>query len=139
MDLELAAMQIVGNAGESRSLCFEALSLAKKGEFEEAEKKLREAREVFLKAHEVQTELITEEVEGNVPKIGLLTDNKYTPQNIAKILLEQNLTNFEIIVGENLSYDNEIIRKYKVEQLAFEEKKFDINVVVIREGKTCTI
>lgn len=72
-------------------------------------------------------------------KIGLLTDNKYTPQNIAKILLEQNLTNFEIIVGENLSYDNEIIRKYKVEQLAFEEKKFDINVVVIREGKTCTI
>ena len=72
MDLELAAMQIVGNAGESRSLCFEALSLAKKGEFEEAEKKLREAREVFLKAHEVQTELITEEVEGNVPKIGLL-------------------------------------------------------------------
>ena len=42
MDLELAAMQIVGNAGESRSLCFEALSLAKKGEFEEAEKKLEE-------------------------------------------------------------------------------------------------
>lgn len=72
MDLELAAMQIVGNAGESRSLCFEALSLAKKGEFEEAEKKLREAKEVFLKAHEVQTELITEEVEGKAPKIGLL-------------------------------------------------------------------
>ena len=72
-------------------------------------------------------------------KIGLLTDNKYTPQNIAKILLEKNLTNFEIIVVENLSYDNEIIRKYKVEQLAFEEKKFDINVVVIREVRTCTI
>ena len=76
---------------------------------------------------------------GTYKKIGLLTDNKYTPQNIAKILLEKNLTNFEIIVGENLSYDNEIIRKYKVEDLTFEEKKFDINVVVIREVRTCTI
>lgn len=72
-------------------------------------------------------------------KIGLLTDNKYTPQNIAKILLEKKLINFEIIVGENLSYANEIIRKYEVEELAYEEKKFDINVVVIREVKTCAI
>ena len=46
---------------------------------------------------------------------------------------EKNLTNFEIIVGENLSYDNEIIRKYRVEELAYEEKKFEINVVVIKE------
>ena len=71
--------------------------------------------------------------------MGLLTDNKYTPQNIAKILLEKKLIHFEIIVGENLSYDNEIIRKYEVEELAYEEKKFDINVVVIREVKICAI
>ena len=76
---------------------------------------------------------------GTYKKIGLLTDNKYTPQNIAKILLEKNLSNFEIIVGENLSYENEVISKYEVEELVYEERIFDINVVVIREVRTCTI
>ena len=88
MDLELAAMQIVGNAGESRSLCFEALSLAKKGEFEEAEKKLREAREVFLKAHEVQTELITEEVEGVILNEKIISEIKSFEKNMFILKLE---------------------------------------------------
>ena len=33
MDLEMAAMQLVGSAGESKSLCFEALRAAKEGDF----------------------------------------------------------------------------------------------------------
>ncbi|MBP6468303.1 MAG: PTS lactose/cellobiose transporter subunit IIA, partial [Fusobacteriaceae bacterium] len=53
MDLEMAAMQIVGSAGESKSLCFEALAAAKKGDFDGADAKIAEARKVFLQAHEV--------------------------------------------------------------------------------------
>ena len=46
MDLEMVAMELVGNAGESRrSLSFEALSLAREGKFDEAEEKLKEAKQ----------------------------------------------------------------------------------------------
>ena len=38
MDIEAIAMAIVGNAGESRALSYEALRAAKKGEFENAKK-----------------------------------------------------------------------------------------------------
>ena len=67
MDLEMAAMQIVGSAGESKSLCFEALAAAKKGDFDGAE-----ARKLFLQAHEVQTELICAEADGEDVKMGVL-------------------------------------------------------------------
>lgn len=66
-------------------------------------------------------------------KIGLLTDSKYTPQRIAEIIFQNSLENVEITVGENLSYDNESIRTYEVEELMKEKKKFGINVVVIRK------
>lgn len=72
MDLEIAAMTIVGSAGESKSLCFEALAAAKKGNFEEADSKIKEAKEVFLKAHEVQTELICAEASGEEVNMGIL-------------------------------------------------------------------
>ena len=72
MDLEMAAMQIVGSAGESKSLCFEALSAAKKGDFDTADAKIAEAKKVFLQAHEVQTELICAEADGEDVKMGVL-------------------------------------------------------------------
>lgn len=72
MDLETAAMELVGNAGESRSLSFEALSLAKEGNFQEAEEKLNEAKKSMLKAHEIQTQLICKEADGEDFKIGLI-------------------------------------------------------------------
>ena len=71
-DLEKAAMELVGNSGESRSLSFEALYLAKEGKIEEANEKIKEAKEKMLKAHSVQTELICKEADGEDFKIGLL-------------------------------------------------------------------
>ena len=72
MDLEEIAMTIVGNSGEARSLAYEALSEAKNGNFEAAEELLKEAREKSLKAHEMQTELICNEADGNKVEINLL-------------------------------------------------------------------
>lgn len=72
MDLEMAAMSLVGNAGESRSLTFEALRAAKNGDFELAEKKLAESKEASLKAHGIQTELICAEADGDAVELGLL-------------------------------------------------------------------
>lgn len=72
MDMEMAAMQLVGSAGESKSLCFEALAAAKKGDFEGAAAKINEAKQVFLQAHAVQTELICKEADGEEVKMGVL-------------------------------------------------------------------
>lgn len=72
MDIEAVAMAIVGNAGESRALSYEALRAAKKGEFENANKLLDEAKERMYVAHSVQTELICNEADGKGIEINLL-------------------------------------------------------------------
>ena len=66
-------------------------------------------------------------------KMGLLTDFKEnTPQNIAKTLVENELGETIIYVGENLSYENEKISKYKASELMNIEEKFGMNVVVLK-------
>lgn len=72
MDIENIAMELVGNSGESRSLSFEALYLAKEGKMLEAEEKIKEAKEKMLQAHGMQTELICKEADGENFQIGLL-------------------------------------------------------------------
>ena len=72
MNIEEIAMELVGNAGESRSLAFEALNAAKKGDYEEAGKKLQESKEKMLRAHHIQTELICREADGEKVELGLI-------------------------------------------------------------------
>lgn len=72
MDLETIAMTLVGNAGEGRSLAFEALNEAKKGNFEKAEQLLKESQKRTLAAHEIQTQLIYNEADGNKTEMNLL-------------------------------------------------------------------
>ncbi|MGL5285326.1 PTS system, cellobiose-specific IIA component [Aeromonas sp. RU39B] len=57
-DLEETVMGIIINAGQARSLCYEALHCAKKGQFSEADDLLRQANEATREAHAVQTRLI---------------------------------------------------------------------------------
>ncbi len=64
-------------------------------------------------------------------KIGLLTDNKFTPQKIAEELFKNKLNNVKIFVGENLSYENEKIWEFFPENLYNFDYKFGINVVVL--------
>ena len=72
MNLEMIAMTIVGNAGESKSLILEALKAAKKGQYLAAENFLEEANEKISKAHNIQTELICNEAEGKGIPVNLL-------------------------------------------------------------------
>ncbi|MFV0447126.1 MAG: PTS lactose/cellobiose transporter subunit IIA [Vibrio sp.] len=58
IDLEEQVMGIIINAGQSRSLCYEALRHAKNGEFVEANALLKEAQQFANQAHLVQTQLI---------------------------------------------------------------------------------
>ncbi|WP_434661890.1 PTS lactose/cellobiose transporter subunit IIA [Klebsiella sp. MISC125] len=58
MELEDQVMGIIINAGQSRSLCYEALSCAKEGDFAAADEKMKEAAHFAREAHLVQTQLI---------------------------------------------------------------------------------
>lgn len=72
MDIETVAMELVGNAGESKSLAFEALKKAKEGDHESAREMLSEAKRRMLRAHEIQTDLICKEADGESIELGLL-------------------------------------------------------------------
>lgn len=58
MDLEEQVMGIIINAGQSRSLCYEALNSAKTGDFADADEKMELAQHYAREAHRVQTQLI---------------------------------------------------------------------------------
>lgn len=59
--LEEAVMEIIVNAGQSRSLCFEALHAARQGNLDEAKSLLREAGGYARQAHKMQTKLIEQD------------------------------------------------------------------------------
>ncbi|MGF1725246.1 PTS lactose/cellobiose transporter subunit IIA [Photobacterium nomapromontoriensis] len=61
MDQEAVVMEIIVNAGEARSLCYEALSLVKKQEQAQAQALLKQAKECLNRAHLTQTQLIEED------------------------------------------------------------------------------
>ncbi|EOI7480487.1 TPA: PTS lactose/cellobiose transporter subunit IIA [Yersinia enterocolitica] len=58
MELEEQVMGIIINAGQSRSLCYEALRSAKENNFADADDKMKEAEYYAKQAHLVQTKLI---------------------------------------------------------------------------------
>lgn len=67
MDQEAVVMEIIVNAGEARSLCYEALAKAKKNEREQARALLKQAKECLNRAHLTQTQLIeADQGEGKV-------------------------------------------------------------------------
>ena len=66
-------------------------------------------------------------------KVCMVTDNKIGPHEICKEIQKRNLKKI-VIVGENLSYDNERITIGKVEEI-LSVPKFDMNVVVIIDEK----
>ena len=69
----------------------------------------------------------------NHKKVCMVTDSKIGPKEIAKEILKRNLDRV-MIVGENLSYDNEKITIATPSEI-IEIEKFDMNVVVILDEK----
>lgn len=101
MDMEMAAMTLVGNAGEARSLAFEAIAMAKKGSFDEAREMLVKARKKSLAAHETQTELICAEADGKEMEMGLLmvhAQDHLMTSILARDLAEEIINLHELMV-----------------------------------------
>ncbi|MBB1312670.1 MULTISPECIES: PTS lactose/cellobiose transporter subunit IIA [Aliivibrio] len=67
-ELESTVMELIINAGESKSCAMEALRAAKSGEWDKVDELLKQSAEASKKAHDVQTQLIgLDEGEGKVP------------------------------------------------------------------------
>ncbi|WP_125702214.1 PTS lactose/cellobiose transporter subunit IIA [Lacticaseibacillus daqingensis] len=69
---ELAVFNIISLAGDSRTLAFEALRLARQGDFDQADAKLEAARKASVEVHKLQTEMITKEAQGEHQNVSLL-------------------------------------------------------------------
>ncbi|HIX01504.1 MAG TPA: PTS lactose/cellobiose transporter subunit IIA [Candidatus Ligilactobacillus excrementigallinarum] len=68
-----ATMGLIINGGNAKGFAFEAIRAAKKGDFEEAHKKLEEADKALNEAHNSQTDMLTKEAQGDPQPVTLLT------------------------------------------------------------------
>ena len=65
----------------------------------------------------------------------LLTDDIQNPYEVSKNLYNSGIRNLTVIVGENLSYDNEKITILEIEDYEKLNRKFDMNVLVLKKGE----
>lgn len=68
----MAAMALIANGGNAKSLAFEAIRLAKKGDIDGAREKLKESDKSLLEAHNSQTNMLTKEAQGDHMHVTLL-------------------------------------------------------------------
>ena len=66
----------------------------------------------------------------------LLTDDIRNPYEVSKNLYDSGVRNLTVIVGENLSYDHEKITILEIEDYEKLNKKFDMNVLVLKKGES---
>ena len=65
----------------------------------------------------------------------LLTDDIQNPYEVSKNLYNNGIRNITVIVGENLSYDNEKITILEIEDYEKLNRKFNMNVLVLKKGE----
>lgn len=66
------AFNIIVHAGESRSLSSEAMDAAEAYDFNKAEELLEKANQEFLACHEVQTDMLTKEANGEKNNLNII-------------------------------------------------------------------
>ena len=70
--LELIAFQIISAVGTARSCYIEAIQEAKKGNYESAEKLIKNGDEAFVEGHDAHAGLLQKEASGEGGNINLL-------------------------------------------------------------------
>ena len=90
--IEMIAFQIISNVGTAKSLVMEALQAAKSGEYEEAEKMLKESDHYFVEGHKVHASLIQKEAAGEPVEFSMLfmhaEDQLMSTETIALLVRE---------------------------------------------------
>ncbi|SFL48888.1 PTS lactose/cellobiose transporter subunit IIA [Halanaerobium salsuginis] len=92
MTNEEIVFKIITAAGNAKGLAFEALNFAREGKFDQANETLKECKEFFHEAHDIQTELITKEAQGEKTEVGILmvhAQDHLTSATLTKDLIEE--------------------------------------------------
>ena len=100
MDSIEVAMGLIAGAGDSRSYCMEAIDSAREGDFDEARELVKKAVVAMVETHEVQTDLIREEMEGRGEAVSLLMVHAQDHLNLALVMrdiAEEFITMYERI------------------------------------------
>jgi len=72
MNLEEIVFNIIGHAGDARSMCFEALAFAREGEFSKADELIKQAKDELVETHAIQNSMIQKEARGEKQELSLL-------------------------------------------------------------------
>ena len=86
MDKLEVAMGLIAGAGDSRSYCMEAIDSARDGDFDGARELIGKAVNAMVETHDIQTDLIREEVEGRGEAVSLLMVHAQDHLNLALIM-----------------------------------------------------
>lgn len=89
MDIEQVAFSIILHAGNARSYYFEALKLAREGDFVNAQERVAEAKKELIEAHRMQTILLQQEAGGSKQKISLVL--VHAQDHLMNTILAQDL------------------------------------------------
>jgi len=81
-------MGLIVGAGDARSFCLEAITAAREGDFDEARDLLEKAVQAMVETHEVQTQLIRDEMTGTPSEVTLLMVHAQDHLNLAMITRE---------------------------------------------------
>lgn len=99
-ELELVAFEIISNVGMAKSLAMEAIREARAGNFDEAEKKVSEAKGFLLEGHHAHSGLIQNEANGKKLEFSLIImhaeDQLMSAETIKDIAIELIEMNKEI-------------------------------------------
>ncbi|MEM1486331.1 PTS lactose/cellobiose transporter subunit IIA [Oscillospiraceae bacterium PP1C4] len=80
------AMGLIAGAGDSKSYSMEAISMAKEGNFKEAREAIQKATEAMVGTHDIQTQLIRDEMTGKSAAITLLMVHAQDHINMAMMM-----------------------------------------------------
>lgn len=69
---EEVSFQLIAAAGTARSLAYQALEAAKRGEFDVVDDLMGQSKEAVVGAHHIQTGLLTQEARGNHLEVDVL-------------------------------------------------------------------
>ena len=112
LDIEMIAMTLIGHAGETKSLAYQAMNAAKAGKFDEAEEFMKQSTEEMLKAHELQTDMIAKEAGGEQVPVNIIlihSQDHLTMANVAEELAEEMISLYKTIA--DLKTEIEEIKK----------------------------
>lgn len=69
---ELIAFNIIATVGTARSSYISAIDAAAEGNFEEAEKLIKEGQDAYVEGHDAHAKLLTQTAQGNTVNMDLL-------------------------------------------------------------------